>query len=43
VLTDVWHPPIVLSLMVVVGALVLAAGASFVLAPAPRPASEPGR
>jgi tellurite resistance protein TerC len=42
-LTDVWHPPIVLSLMVVVGALVLAAAASFVLAPAPRPASEPGR
>jgi tellurite resistance protein TerC len=43
VLTDVWHPPIVLSLMVVVGALVLAAAASFVLAPAPRPASEPER
>jgi tellurite resistance protein TerC len=36
-LTDVWHPPIVLSLTVVVGALILAAAASFVVAPSPRP------
>jgi tellurite resistance protein TerC len=35
VLTDVWHPPIVLSLMVVVGALALAAAASFVRTPSP--------
>jgi tellurite resistance protein TerC len=36
VLTDVWHP-IVVSLTVVIGALILAATASCVIAPSPRP------
>jgi tellurite resistance protein TerC len=40
VLTDIWHPPILASLAVVVGALVLAAGASFLVARTPRPAAD---
>jgi tellurite resistance protein TerC len=38
-LADVWHPPIVLSLGVVVGALVAAALASFLRERVPEPAS----
>jgi tellurite resistance protein TerC len=40
VLTDVWHPPILLSLAVVVGALVLAALASLLVARAPTAAAD---
>jgi tellurite resistance protein TerC len=40
ILTDLWHPPILVSLAVVVGALVLAALASFLVARAPRPAAD---
>ena len=40
ILSDVWHPPIVLSLAVVVAALVLAALASFVVAPSPSAEAE---
>ena len=40
ILTDVWHPPILVSLAVVVGALVLAALASFLVARTPSPAAD---
>jgi tellurite resistance protein TerC len=39
-LADVWHPPILLSLTVVVAALALAALASFLVARSPRPAPD---
>jgi tellurite resistance protein TerC len=39
-LADVWHPPIALSLGVVVGALVIAALASYLHGPEPEPATE---
>jgi tellurite resistance protein TerC len=41
-LADVWHPPILLSLIVVVGALVVAALASFLVPRSPRPAPDRG-
>jgi tellurite resistance protein TerC len=40
ILTDVWHPPILLSLAVVVGALVLAALASFLAERMPSPPAD---
>jgi tellurite resistance protein TerC len=40
ILVDVWHPPIVLSLGVIAGALLLAALASFAISPRPRDAAE---
>jgi tellurite resistance protein TerC len=40
ILADVWHPPILLSLGVVIGALVLAALASFLVERTPNPAAD---